>query len=284
MGIEKVEYSNLTSKITKIYHSATYMNTITSYETLKEINVNGFIKLLEFASETIAKTIEYISTNDIFSIANNKVANEFTLLKNQIHYPSNGYASSKFVAEGIIETAREKGFDIKVYRLGLVTGDTILGKNESTQWFNDFLIFLKKFKVMPNSSQFISTIVPVDFVAKAIITLSQNKNTQNNFHLTSPFAISFLDLMQDSDISIIKYEKFLKMLQEDKNMSNHLSSINSNIITLLMLDKKSLEKILSNTIHIQAFNTMEILKKYGVKFPSIDTSLFSLYLDKAGEQ
>jgi thioester reductase-like protein len=41
LGIDKNIYEKLSNEITHIYHSASYMNSMVSYEVLRDVNVGG---------------------------------------------------------------------------------------------------------------------------------------------------------------------------------------------------------------------------------------------------
>ena len=171
LAIPDEEYALLCEKIDKIYHSATYMNHLADYAFLKEVNVGGLKELLRFASTVRNKSMEYISTTDVLTNLSAGAITEDAPLEEQEHFKSDGYASTKYVAEEICLLAQQRGLDVNIYRLGLITGDTVTGKNDSSQWFQQLLEASMKLKGLFSIQGFEIPITPVDFVARQLLLL-----------------------------------------------------------------------------------------------------------------
>jgi len=287
MGIENNIYFDLSEKITKIYHAATYMNSLVAYDTLKSVNVDGVRRIIKFSSIGRSKTIEYISTIDIFSKSKYKIVDESSLLEDQIHYPSKGYSSSKYIAEGIIEIAKKRGFHINIYRVGLITGDTRIGENEKSQWFYNFLHGVDELKCITNDLNFFISMVPVNYVAKSIITLSERKSSEYIFHITIPFLVDFIDLIKNLDIKVLNLYDFAIKIDSYNKINKKLSFFTSLLEDSFNHSKKEFKKFDKNNekpdLFIQSFKTRKILKQYGLDFPLIDENLIKLYLEKMEE-
>src|SRR5207237_7411949 len=97
-----------------------------------------------------------------------------------------GYTQSKWVAEKMVRTARERGLPVTIYRPPLIAGHSKTGA-----WYtDDFLCrFLKgciQLGCMPITDSHIQ-ISPVDYVSRAIVDLSLKRESMGKaFHLNNP--------------------------------------------------------------------------------------------------
>jgi len=280
LGIDQEIYKKLSKTITHIYHSASYLNSMVSYEILKEVNVGGVKEVLKFASTSIPKKIEYISTADVFSHKSQPIATEQTPLSAQIHYSSNGYASSKFIAEAVLHLAKERGFDINIYRVGLITGDTKIGKNEKSQWFYNLIDSIRKIDCMIDINDFEISITPVDYIAKSILLLSANYNN-DIFHLSSPLMVKFADLVRFQNIDIVDLYTFIQKVKAYNATNEKELYITQFMNEMLEFSKEEAieyEKVwLKMAEKKPLLSTFDTTKKLDIEFPLIGDELLGKY-------
>jgi len=280
LGIDQDIYNKLSKTITHIYHSASYLNSMVSYEILKEVNVGGVKEVLKFASNEVPKKIEYISTADVFSYKSQPIATEQTPLKEQIHYSSNGYASSKFIAEAVLHLAKERGFDINIYRVGLITGDTKIGKNEKSQWFYNLIDSIRKIDCMIDINDFEISITPVDYIAKSILSLSTNYNN-DIFHLSSPLMVKFADLVRSQGIEIVDLYTFIQRVK-DYNRTHkeelYITQFMNEMLEFTEDEAREYERVwLKMAVRKPLLSTFETAQKLDVEFPFIGGELLGRY-------
>ena len=108
-GLSDAAYKALAQQIDVIYHSAANTNFIYPYPELKATNVNGTREIIKLAAAETTKPLHYISTLYVFGEPDFA---EHTTIPEQVMpaYPEAlpiGYAQSKWVAEHILQEARE---------------------------------------------------------------------------------------------------------------------------------------------------------------------------------
>ena len=107
----------------------------------------------------------------------------------------NGYTQSKWVAEKLVEVARERGLPVSVYRPSLISGDSRTGAWNT----DDFTCKMIKSWVGLGTAPRVDmemNMVPVDYVSRAIVRLSlRNESLGKRFHLANPLPVKVDDLV-----------------------------------------------------------------------------------------
>lgn len=291
LGMNRSHYERLAQEVSTVYHSATHMNTLADYETLKQVNVMGLKEILKFTCIAQQKRLEYISTADIFTYETQSIADENTLLSAQLHYPSKGYASSKFISENILLEAQKRGFNINIYRIGLITGDTKIGKNEETQWLYPLLKGIGEVQCMIDMPNFELSMSPVDFVAEAIVALAKQQNHNDVFHINSPFLLKFMDIVKLEGLEVVDLYTFLQRLkaynstheQEAyfspyfEDMFAYSEDICKKIEQSYDITQLPIFSVASVKTFVRSWQTRERLKALDVYFPEINEALIHQY-------
>jgi len=285
LGIQEDIYKNLCEKIVKVYHSATYMNHLASYEYLKDVNVGGLKELLRFSSTSRAKKIEYISTIAVLNDTSVETLDEVSSLHNQTHYKSSGYAATKYVAEEICLVAQQRGIDINIYRLGLITGDFITGKNDESQWFQQLLEAGMTLTSFFHIEGFEIPVTPVDFVVASIYALANSKHKNEVFHISNdkPLGLGDLHYLYNKigeELSYVSLSEFIQRLKT-YNANNAPLTITTFLMkyfdydegAFLALEKEALKQKSTLSMAI----TLESLQDLGIEFPEISSELIQKY-------
>lgn len=190
LGVGEAMYRTLEQNIDCIYHCATSMNHLESYQMAKPTNVDAARQLLKLATSQRPKLVNYISTLSVFSAQTAgkiRVVDEAMSIDNERHLSSKGYIASKWVGEKIFMTATERGIPCNIFRVGLVWADTQEGRYDDLQ--HGYRVFksclLSGHGIENFRYQMIPT--PVDYVARAIVFLG-NRHPDGNaiFHIASP--------------------------------------------------------------------------------------------------
>lgn len=172
LGIESVTYDDLAQKIDSIYHCATSMNHLETYEMAKDANVGSAKALLRFATDRRAKLVNYLSTLGVFGDSGGpRRVDERTSIAREMHRKSRGYVASKWVAERVFEIARDRNIPCNIFRLGLIWADTQLGRYDELQ--NVYRIFkscLISGKAIEHYKYAMAP-TPVDYAARSIVFL-----------------------------------------------------------------------------------------------------------------
>lgn len=190
LGLSNAQFQGLAATVDAIYHNGTWVNLLYPYETLKAANVGGTVELLKLASTTRIKPLHYVSTISVFPLWM-EVCRESEPLDNDAfkanHLIDSGYLASKWVAERLLLAARGRGIPASIYRPGQIVGDSETGAvNSRDLFFRDIKTCLQLgvFPEFPNCHE---NLIPVDYISRAIVQLSQRQDTGSSvFHLMNP--------------------------------------------------------------------------------------------------
>jgi len=182
-GLSIAAFDYLSRSVDIIFHNGAWVNHVYPYDMLKAANVGGTREVLRLATTHKIKSVRHISI-----LNNDSVSTEdFQRLANGKEF---GYPLSKYAAERMVQLGNRRGIPVSIYRLGMVSGDQQGISNNK-----DRICLLIKgciaLNCIPNSdglAQICSpTLTPVDFVAKAIVTMvQQSKSVNQSFDIVSP--------------------------------------------------------------------------------------------------
>ncbi len=265
VGIEKNILKSLAQEVEEIFHCAaeTHFNALP--EQLKEVNVEGTKRILEFGLDWNKtgklKKINHISSVYICGDYNGTFTENDLDVKQKFNTP---YEQSKFEAELLVAEFRKKGLWVDVFRPPAIIGESAVGNTPKFDhvyqllrlWSQETLDVFPIKKVPLNLS-------PVDLVAKAICLISNSSSAVNkNYHLFGDAPISTVDFFEIAK----RYIGFDRPQRVDWGYD--LDEISP---SKRMLTKKSL---LFNTIcltKIDSASTLKVLDKLSFEFPRILT-------------
>jgi len=221
-------YESLTNKIDTVFHLAAQVNLILPYQKLKDVNVKGTLEVLFFCLRGIRKYLHYASTLSVLVSSNDprKVFSE-----DRIDYSSEvygGYAESKWVSEKILLNAIESGCDfIRIYRFGLITGDSKSGFSKKEDFFTQFLEFILKYRILPKLDDLDLKVdmTPLDYAAYRFISIAKSQSNSRIFHIANLKSLTIYDLLEylkrlEIPIKQISKNEFLEyILNLDKEES-----------------------------------------------------------------
>ena len=187
LGLGEDIYLQLAEQVDRIYHCATSMNHLEGYEMAKPANVGGTVELLRLATLKGPMVLNHVSTLSVFgSSAERRVIGERSTLDAERHRSSEGYAASKWVGEKLVLEATNRGIPCNIFRLGLIWADSVEGRYDDLQ---------REYRLIKSSLlsgygiknyHYEMTPTPVDFVARAIVSLGESHLTGREvFHLTA---------------------------------------------------------------------------------------------------
>ncbi|MFI6225680.1 thioester reductase domain-containing protein, partial [Nocardia salmonicida] len=174
LGLGQAIFDSLAGRLDGIYHNGAHVDHLKSYAHLRAANVLGTSEVLRLATRVRRIPVHYVSTISVLSGGAAVGAPPPT---------SHGYALSKWVAEQLVLSAASRGVPATIYRLGLITGDTVRGAvpTNSTWW-----IMMRASIVLGVAPRFPSGTVdmaPVDEVSAKIVEYAQTPTLGNVVHL-----------------------------------------------------------------------------------------------------
>jgi long-chain acyl-CoA synthetase len=187
LGLEKSDYKYLVNNLTHIIHTAADLNLNASLNELRKINVNGTENVLKLAADAHMdhkmERFSHISTAYVSGMQKGHIKED--LLNDESGFKSN-YERSKYEGEFKV---RNSDLPKTIFRPGMIVGDSNSGYIKT---FNTVYVLLRHYLkgqlgVIPVSANLKVNLIPVDFVADAICSLTFNKKTEGRtFHLTAP--------------------------------------------------------------------------------------------------
>lgn len=187
LGMEKEEYDSLVRSVTHVIHTAADWSLKSSLEELQKINVQGtqnVLKLAQLAHEDQGLerfshvSTAYVAGGKMGTVSEDSLTSEYGFLSN--------YEKTKFESE--IEV-RKSDFDVSIFRPSMIVGDSSTGyiKTFNTLYVPLRLYLNGKLPLIPVPRSMKINLVPVDYVANAVLDLTFDKRAVNRtFHLTAP--------------------------------------------------------------------------------------------------
>ena len=188
LGLDEPSYKKVIEETTHIIHTAADWRFV-PIEELRKTNVEGTANLLEIA-RTISKhhklkRFSHVSTAYVAGARNGQVSED--TLTDEFGFLSD-YEKSKYEAELLVQEAK-KDLPISVFRPSMVVGDSQDGsiKTFNTLYYPLRLFLTGRMRFMPVSPSLKINMVPVDYVAKTIVQLTNESAAEGlNFHIVAP--------------------------------------------------------------------------------------------------
>jgi thioester reductase-like protein len=195
-GLSDSAFSELGDRIDRIYHCAAQINLIFPYRAVRATNVLGTLEALRLAALGSAKSFHHVSTAAVYGSPQEGGTDEIpeSFRVDLVAGLEPGYAKSKWVAEQLVNVAAENGLAAAIYRPGLITGHSRTGACNRRDSFSLLLRACIVIGLAPDIEGGVY-MSPVDFVARAIVELSQNAQSCGKaFHLVNARRLSYRDI------------------------------------------------------------------------------------------
>lgn len=284
LGLSEIRYEEIAAQVEVIYHNGALVNFIQPYKALKAANVLGTEEVLRLASYRKAKAIHYVSTLSVFSevSANPQGYQENDELKISANLV-NGYAQSKWVAEKLVRLARDRGFQVSIYRPATVAGDSRSGIWNT----EDFMCRLIKACIQLGYApveRVHMDIAPVDYISRSVVALSLLPDSIGAcFHLnhpTPPYFDELIDGFSRSGYRLdrIPYRDWVKKVLE----TGEANRKDFALLPLLSMfsdqnREDEAELLAEDAIRYDCSETHDVLSKLGIECALLDGELLTRY-------
>ncbi len=294
LGLEKNEYRKLCYEVDEVFHcaAATHFEKQRADEHLV-VNVKGTENMLQFANSDKQKRFHYISTAYIAG-KQNGIVYENEMIDEPLF--NNEYERSKFIAEKIvIKYAKVNDIHYTLYRPSIIVGDS---KTGDTCRFDNLYIFAKvlfsiRNSVIDHKSENLNDItvrvpgipdalinlVPIDYVAEAIVAISKAKKSINKiFHITNPDPLELSEL-RDLLIPVLGI-KGINVKIDGQIEHKRLSAIER----LFLRHTRTYYSYLFSRLRFDCRNTQSVLESTGIICPAFTRVLAKVLVDFAISQ
>jgi fatty acid CoA ligase FadD9 len=169
-GLLLNEYKDLALRIDSIFHCGALVNSILPYSSHRKSNVLGTVEIIKFSCycEKL-KPIFFTSTISVYG--DSTIVHENDPLNSNQFESSSGYGQSKWVAEKLLEKAKELGIPILIFRCGYIGPHSTTGSSNLNDWVMRFIGGIIQCKITPSDKEIMS-FSPVDSVSDLIVEIS----------------------------------------------------------------------------------------------------------------
>jgi myxalamid-type nonribosomal peptide synthetase MxaA len=186
-GLSPQEFHGLSERLDAVFHIAAQVSMLLPYEVLRANNALAVHSVLKLATTGRPKTVHHVSTVEVLTDTDRRAAGALSE-RGTADSPAlldGGYAQSKWVAEKLIEQARQRGVTAYIYRAGRLSAHSSSGAfNE-----HDFLVRLLDACGQVGAAPVLDLVVdmtPVDVASRALVLLAKTAPSQATFHLVHP--------------------------------------------------------------------------------------------------
>jgi thioester reductase-like protein len=283
LGLSGEQFHLMALKIDSIYHNGALVNNIYPYALFKAANVRGTEEVLRLASQIKIKPVHFISTASVF-VSDEYFKLEVVLENDPLEHSQGlvgGYTQSKWVAEKIVMMARDRGLPCSIYRLGRVTWHSQTGVWNPNDLFYRFIKSCIQLKSAPEMNS-MEKITPVDYLAKALINLSQQPESLGKaFHLISSHSApwsQFINCIRSLGYPLqqLSYEDWQAELLRNTQISTDNALYSAISLTEDNTSSQSRANIPSS-LKFDCQNTLNELAGTGIRWPEVDDKLLQVF-------
>ncbi|MBS1257447.1 MAG: Linear gramicidin synthase subunit D [Candidatus Scalindua arabica] len=292
LGLAEKEYKRLCYEVDEVFHCAAATHFENQHaDELVTVNVKGTENMLQFANSGKQKRFHYVSTSYVAG-KQNDIVYESELVDEEPLF-NNEYERSKFIAEQVvIKYAKRNEIPYTIYRPSIIVGDS---KTGATCKFDNLYTFMKVlFNIrngfvnnesenlnditvrVPGDPDALINLVPVDYVADAIVAILKAKESINKiFHIANPDPPKLSEL-RDLVMPVLGIEG-INVKIDGQMEHRRLSSIER----LFLRHTKTYYSYLFSRLRFDCRNTQSVLEITGIVCPAITRSLVRVLVDFA---
>ncbi|MER5967530.1 thioester reductase domain-containing protein [Streptomyces sp. NPDC002057] len=277
LGLTEEEFDGLARTVDAVYHNGARVHWLHPYTALRDANVRGTEEVLRLAARHRTVPVHYVSTVGVFDgVREEGVPLRTTDPTGPAEALPSGYLQSKWVAEQLIGTARDRGLPVSVYRVDVISGDTRTGACQTRDFVWLSLKGILQSAAVPAGTSGRFHLLPVDYVSAAITTLSRQEETAGRtFHL---FNQSSLSLAQS--VEYLRDHGYPLAEEEWRSWNERVGAAGDNALRPLL---HAFEMMTSDTDGfyppIDTSETLAALEGTGVDCPPLTAELFARYVD-----
>lgn len=295
LGLEKFE--TLARTIDTIFHNGAVVNYVDSYETLKPANVFGTQEVLRLSCHSHIIPVHYVSSISAFETLGFFTGREKIYEQDSVDlgekYVQLGYSQSKWVAEKVMENAREEGLPINIYRSAYIMGHSETGVSNTTDHIARYIAGCIEMGSAPILNESAS-LTPVDQLSQALSHIAMNsKEYGHTYHLCNPDVVTVAEIYQKIKefgfpLELISYKKWkqrLKLIPDTNPLYPLLSlHIHAAPISQVPLNAElgcdlTLPELYENNARFDCTQFMKALENTGIKIELKDPAIFERWLN-----
>ncbi|MFE5474130.1 amino acid adenylation domain-containing protein [Nocardia sp. NPDC056541] len=276
-GLAADIWAELAARIEVIYHNGARVNHLESYAALRPANIAGTVEILRLAVDTRVKALHFVSTvSAAVGVGHTGIVTESTAITAD-QVPRNGYLATKWVAEQLVLAAAERGLPVAVHRPGLVAGSISSGANSADDAFWTLIRSAAHLGVAPDIESADVTLAPVDYVARALVTLATGRQPNTEiYHLVNSAPTNVGDILNTLRRSGFPVDTVSVADAAERlagQITQHADLMRAALVADNYLNGGGDALIVDDT------GTRAVLAQSGVRCPAIDAAVLQRYVD-----
>ena len=278
-GLSVQQYELLADEVDVIYHNGAMVNFVYPYQALKPVNVDSTHEVLHLASMRKLKPVHFVSSLSVFmkgDLREGGLCYEDADLE-AVGVPFGGYGQSKWVAEGLLRAAVQRGVPMTIYRPDNILGDHRSGILNTSDMTYSLVRAVFKLGSVPNV-EVMGGIVPVDFVSDAILHLSSKPESfGKTFHLSTLKQSNFTEVfaMMNSMGVPIKQIPFAQWKMDYYNLAKQFPEESFHAF-LPLINRIGTERL--SLPRLDLSNTLAGLEGSSIQVPTVTRELVETYV------
>ncbi|MEE4719382.1 non-ribosomal peptide synthetase [Pseudomonas alliivorans] len=266
LGLSEAVYERLDRDFGALVHNAANVNHVQDYEALFKDNVEPVFECLKLCEGRSKKVFNFVSTLSACSA----VDGAGTVLEQPAAatppiYIKNGYNLSKWVAERILQCARDQGVWVNIYRPGNIAFNSRTGVCQPQK--NRLMLMLKGSLQLEQVPEFDISfdLMPVDFLARFIgFHTSRYQPDRAVFNLHNPEPLSWNHYVESFREAGRKFE--LVSVAHWQAQLNRVDSENA-LFGVLGFYLDGFEEDIGDISMIEYQNTLAGIRQMGEQYP-----------------
>jgi len=277
-GLSSGEFHGLSERVDAVFHVAAQVSMLLPYQVLRANNSLALHSVLKLATTSRPKTVHHVSTVEVLTDMDRRAAAALSE-RDTAGSPSlldGGYAQSKWVAEKLIEQARQRGVTAYIHRAGRLSAHSSSGAfNE-----NDFFVRLLDACGQVGAAPVLDLVVdmtPVDVASRALVSLAKAEPSQATFHLVHPRPPKWASLVEiivglGYPLRSVSHSEWRALLNETPVRETGATFLQY----LAGLSQSELEASICGGYESKA---VSVALGPAFEWPRLDAELFATYLD-----
>jgi thioester reductase-like protein len=200
LGLAPARRRALAAECDLVLHAGALVNLVFDYRMHREPNVLGTAEILRFAREAGGIPVHHVSTLGVLhdhALATGSPVREDVDIAT-VTPPAGGYSASKWVAERLVDQARD--LPVTVLRLGEVMPATDAGEPNRRSLTHLLLTAFRRLGAVPRA-EIRSDYSPVDLVARAVVAAVVDRSAWGRAaHVYQPGSVPFADLAAGAEL------------------------------------------------------------------------------------
>jgi len=237
LGLETAEFTRLAELIDFVVHNGAWVNSVHTYSTLKQVNVEGTRELLRFASLGAPKPIHYMSTfNAVLSQALYPDLANQTQCQEYFKTLSTGYARSKWVGEMLLQIGQTRGLTTTIYRLPLIGPARCTGASNSNDLVSRFIDQCHRLGCIPEIKSDVN-LIPVDDLTDTLLAVALRGsrgvryNIVNDASLSMSRLIARMRALSEGELKSVSVEEWLRICAQSADGSVFATTLQNTGVT-----------------------------------------------------